>query len=193
MRKIIAGEFITLDGVMEAPGSGDTTLPEQRGWSEPFMTEEIGNLMFEQMQEIDAFLLGRRTYQDFASFWPHVPADDPFGKMMNSMTKYVVSTTLETVSWNNSCLINKNVMAEISRLKQQPGRNIQVTGSGDLFNSLFQHNIIDEFQLMVCPVVLGTGKQLFRAGNAPRSMKLASTRSFDLGMVVLNYEPVQKS
>jgi dihydrofolate reductase len=192
MRKIIAGAFITLDGVMEAPGNGDTTLPEQRGWSEPFMTEEIGNLIFEQMQEIDALLLGRRTYQDFASFWPQVPADDPFGKKMNSMTKYVVSTTLEAVSWNNSCLINKNVIAEISRLKQRPGRNIQMTGSGDLFNSLLQHNLIDEFQLMVCPVVLGIGKRLFRDGNAPRSMKLASTRSFDSGMVVLNYEPVRK-
>jgi dihydrofolate reductase len=192
MRKIIAGAFITLDGVMEAPGNGDTTLPKQRGWSEPFMTEEIGNLMFEQMQEIDALLLGRRTYQDFASFWPQVPADDPFGKMMNSMTKYVVSTTLKAVRWNNSCLINKNIIGEISRLKQQPGRNIQVTGSGDLFNLLLQHNIIDELQLMVCPVVLGIGKRLFSDGNTPRSMKLASIRSFDSGMVVLNYEPVQK-
>jgi dihydrofolate reductase len=112
---------------------------------------------------------------------------------MNSMTKYVVSTTLEAVSWDNSCLINKNIIAEISRLKQRPGRNIQVTGSGDLFNSLLQHNLIDEFQLMVCPVVLGIGKRLFRDGNATRSMKLASTRSFDSGMVVLNYEPAQKS
>jgi len=191
MRKIIAGEFITLDGVMEAPGNGDTTLPEQRGWSEPFMTEEIGNLMFEQMQEIDALLLGRRTYQDFASFWTQVPADDPFGEIVNSMTKYVVSNTLEAVSWNNSCLINKNVIAEISRLKQQPGRNIQMTGSGNLFNSLLQHNMIDEFQLMVCPVVLGIGKRLFRDGNASRSMKLASTRAFDSGMVVLNYKLIR--
>lgn len=193
MRKIIAGAFVTLDGVMEAPGNGDTTLPEQRGWSEPFMTEEIGNLMFEQMQEIDALLLGRRTYQDFASFWTQMPPDDPFGKVINSMTKYVVSTTLETVSWNNSCLINKDIIAEISRLKQQPGLNIQITGSRDLFNLLLQHNMIDELQLMICPVVLGIGKRLFSDGNAPRLMKLASTRSFDSGMVVLNYEPARKS
>jgi dihydrofolate reductase len=193
MRKIIAGVFLTLDGVMEAPGNGDTTLPEQRGWSEPFMSEELGNLMFEQLQEIDALLLGRRTYQDFAAFWPQMPVDDPFGKKMNSMTKYVVSTTLEAVSWNNSCLINKDIIAEISWLKQQPGQTIQLTGSGDLFNSLLQHNMIDEFQLMVCPVVLGIGKRLFRDGNAPQSMKLTGTRAFDSGMVVLNYEPVQKS
>jgi dihydrofolate reductase len=138
-------------------------------------------------------LLGRRTYQDFASFWPQVPADDPFGKIMNSMTKYVVSTTLEAVSWNNSCLINKDVIAEIYSLKQLPGRNIRMIGSGELFNSLLQHDMIDEFQLMVCPVVMGIGKRLFIEGNALRSVKLTGTRSYDSGMVVLDYEPVQKS
>lgn len=191
MRKIIAGAFITLDGVMEAPGNADITLPEQRGWSEPFMIEEIGNLLFEQIQESDALLLGRRTYQDFAAFWPQVPADDPFGMKMNGMTKYVVSTTLDALSWNNSCLISKNVITEITRLKQKPGQTIQMMGSGDLFNSLLHHNLIDEFHLMICPVVLGIGKRLFKDGNAPRSMRLASTRAFDSGMIVLNYEPVR--
>lgn len=193
MRKIIASTFVTLDGVMEAPGHGDTTLPAHRGWSEPFMNDEIGALMFEQMQATDALLLGRKTYQDFAAFWPQVPEGDPFGKMMNGMTKYVVSTTLHTAEWNNSSLIGENAIQALARLKQQAGQNIQVPGSGDLINSLMQHDLIDQFQLMVCPVVLGTGKRLFKDGSAPRSLRLVGARSFDSGMALLTYEPVQKA
>jgi dihydrofolate reductase len=193
MRKIIAGTFVTLDGVMEAPGSGDPTLPQHRGWSEPFMSDEVGALIFEQMQTSDALLLGRKTYQDFAAFWPFVPEDDPFGKRMNSVAKYVVSTTLEATEWNNSYLIHENVIEQLFRLKGQEGQNIQITGSGDLINSLLQHDLIDEFQLMVCPVVLGTGKYLFNAGNAPKSLKLVNARCFDSGMVLLTYASASKT
>src|SRR5688572_17026754 len=124
MRKINAALFITLDGVVEAPGSGDTTLPEKRGWSMPFMSEEVGQVIMGSMGNSDAMLLGRRTYQDFAAYWSNVPADDPFGQFMTNQTKYVVSTTLDKAEWNNSHLIRGDVAAELNKLKQQPGKDI---------------------------------------------------------------------
>lgn len=163
MRRIISGLFMTLDGVVEAPGSADTTLLEKRGWSEPYMSQEIGMSIFELMQKSDGFLLGRKTYHDFAAFWPSMPAEDPFAQVMNSMPKYVVSTTLDRAEWNNSTLI-RNV-EEISRLKQQPGKDINITGSPTLVRSLLDHGLLDEIQFMVCPVVLGTGRRLFNEGR----------------------------
>jgi dihydrofolate reductase len=187
MRKLIAAEFLTLDGVMEAPGSADTTLPERRGWSEPYMTEEIGKIILDQMDASDALLLGRKTYQDFAAFWPSVPDEDPFGKKMNSFAKYVVSKTLNSVNWNNSRLIRGNVAEEVSRLKAQPGKNINIVGSGELVRSLMQNDLIDEYQLMVCPVLLGVGKRLFNEGSDKKSLRLVDTRAFDSGMLLLTY------
>lgn len=189
MRKIIAGTFITLDGVVEAPGSADTTLPDHRGWSEPFMNEEVGNTIMMQMMESDALLLGRMTYQDFAAFWPSMPEENPFARQMNGITKYVVSTTLKKADWKNSRLIRENAMDEISRLKEQPGKNISVTGSGGLINSLLQHDLVDELRLMVCPVVLGTGKRLFNLDHARKFLKLSEAKAFASGMVLLSYLP----
>jgi dihydrofolate reductase len=187
MRKLIAAEFLTLDGVMEAPGSADTTLPERRGWSEPYMTEEIGKIILDQMDASDALLLGRKTYQDFAAFWPSVPDEDPFGKKMNSFAKYVVSKTLNSINWNNSRLIRGNVAEEVSRLKAQPGKNINIVGSGELVRSLMQNDLIDEYQLMVCPVLLGVGKRLFNEGSDKKSLRLVDTKAFDSGMLLLTY------
>ncbi len=192
MRKIIAATFVTLDGVMEAPGRADTTLPERRGWSEPYMNQEIGMSILDAMQQSGALLLGRKTYQDFAAFWPSMPDEDPFAKIMNSIPKYVVSTTLGKAEWNNSTLIKENVVEEISRLKQQPGKNISITGSGDLINSLMQHDLIDVYQLMLCPVVLGVGKRLFREGSNTKALKLVDTKPFSSGMVLLSYQPERK-
>ncbi|MBI5961465.1 MAG: dihydrofolate reductase family protein [Chloroflexi bacterium] len=188
MRRIIASTFVTLDGVMEAPGSGDTTLPAQRGWSEPFMTPEMGKLILDQMDASDALLLGRVTYQGFAAFWPFMPDEDPFAKRMNGLTKYVVSTTLKTVEWKNSRLISGNVVEEIAKLKQQPGQNISITGSGILIQSLLQHDLIDEYQLCICPVVLGTGKRLFAEINAKKVLKLVESKTYSTGMVLLSYQ-----
>ncbi|HML21134.1 MAG TPA: dihydrofolate reductase family protein [Aggregatilinea sp.] len=188
MRKIIASTFVTLDGVMEAPGSGDPTLPEYRGWSEPFMTPEMGQLILEQMDASDAMLLGRKTYQNFAAFWPNMPDDDPFAHRMNTQTKYVVSTTLDKVEWQNSHLIKGDLVEEITKLKRQPGRNIAITGSGTLIQSLLRHNLIDEYQLALCPVVLGVGERLFDGElDGKRVLKLADTRTFSTGMVMLTY------
>ncbi len=188
MRKIIAGLFTTLDGVVEAPGSGDTTLPEKRGWSEPYMNEEIGMSIINQMNNSDALLLGRKTYQDFAAFWPSIPDTDPFAKIMNSIPKYVVSTTLDKVEWNNSTLIKGNVAEEISRLKQQPGKSINITGSPTLVLSLLQDDLLDELGLLVCPVVLGVGKRLFKDGSDTKALKLVDSKPFSSGMVMLTYQ-----
>jgi dihydrofolate reductase len=190
MRRIVSGLFITLDGVVEAPGSGDTTLPEKRGWSDPYMSQEIGMSIFELMQNSDGFLLGRKTYQDFAAFWPNMPPEDPFAKAMNNMPKYVVSTTLDKAEWDNSTLL-RNV-EDVSRLKQQSGRDINITGSPTLVRSLLDHGLLDELQLMVCPVVLGTGKRLFNEGIDTKKFKLVNTKPFDTGMVLLSYQPEHK-
>lgn len=188
MRKVIAAEFVTLDGVMEAPGSGDTTLPERRGWSEPYMNEEIGKLILDQMDASDALLLGRKTYQDFAAFWPSVPDEDPFGKRMNSRVKYVVSKTFKHADWNNSRLIDGNVAEEVSRLKGQPGKNITIVGSGELVRTLMQNDLIDEYQLMVCPVVLGVGKRLFNGSSDKKGLRLVDAKTFSSGMLLLTYQ-----
>jgi dihydrofolate reductase len=189
MRKIIAGLFTTLDGVFEAPGSGDTTLPEKRGWSEPYMNQEIGMDILDAMNKSDALLLGRKTYQDFAAFWPSVSGEDPFGKIMNSIPKYVFSNTLDEAAWNNSTLIKGNIAQEISKLKQKSGQSLNITGSGTLVRSLLEYNLLDELQLLVCPIVLGTGKRLFEEGIDTKTLRLVETKPFDSGMVRLSYQP----
>lgn len=190
MRKIVSGLFMTLDGVVEAPGSADISLPEKRGWSEPYMNQEIGMSIFDLMQKSDGFLLGRKTYQEFAAFWPTMPADDPFAQAMNSMPKYVVSTTLNKADWNNSTLLRG--LEEISRLKQQPGKDINITGSPTLVHSLLEYGLLDEIQFMVCPVVLGQGKRLFNDGIDTKTLNLVNTKPFDTGMVLLSYQPNPK-
>ncbi|HEX3054071.1 MAG TPA: dihydrofolate reductase family protein [Aggregatilineaceae bacterium] len=193
MRKIVAAEFITLDGVYEAPGSDDTTLPEKRGWSMPFVSNDVGQVIFESMQNSDAMLLGRRTYADFAVYWTAVPADDPIGQFMNNQAKYVVSTTLDKAEWKNSMLIKGNVVEQLTRLKQQPGKNVTIVGSGVLVQSLLEADLIDEFELMLCPVVLGTGKPLFKEGTSTRTMKVIEVKSFDTGMTVFRLQPEKKA
>jgi dihydrofolate reductase len=189
MRKIIASLFITLDGVVEAPGGGGTTLPEKRGWSQQFMMPEIGQLIFGQMDASDALLLGRVTYEGFAAFWPNMPADDPFAQRMNGFTKYVVTTTLDRADWLNSSLVTGDIPAEIAILKQQAGQNIAITGSGTLVESLLPTGLIDELQLCVCPIVLGVGKRLFKGGHET-NLRLVESRTFSSGMVLSSYQPM---
>src|SRR5215207_9968214 len=188
MRKINAGLFITLDGVVEAPGSSDISLLERRGWTEPFFTEEMGAAIGEQMQNQDALLLGRKTYQEFAAFWPSVPDEDPFGQLMNGTTKYVVSNTLDNVdAWKNSHLIKGNIAEEIAKLKQQPGKDIGMTGSGTLVESLLQMGLLDELELLVFPVVLGMGKRLFNDGRDMKTLELVEAKPYSTGVVALTY------
>jgi dihydrofolate reductase len=193
MRKINAALFITLDGVVEAPGSDDTTLPEKRGWSMPFMDDEVGQVIGAAMMNSDAMLLGRKTYESFAAFWPNVPEDDPFGQIMNNQAKYVVSTTLDKAEWKNSRLIKGDVAAELNKLKQQPGKDINIVGSGTLTRSLIEADLVDELQLMLCPVVLGVGKRLFDDTHFTKSMKVLEVRSFDSGMIYLRLQPEKEA
>ncbi len=192
MRKINASLFITLDGVVEAPGGEETIPAEQRGWSIPFTSDEVGEIIGAGMATSDAMLLGRKTYEGFAAFWPSVPEDDPFGGFMNNQTKYVVSTTLDKAEWKNSHLINGDVVAEIRKLKQQPGKDISIVGSGTLTRSLIEADLVDELQLMLCPVVLGVGKRLFEDAHYTRSMKVLEAKSFDSGMIYLRLQPESK-
>lgn len=193
MRKLNAALFITLDGVVEAPGGESTLPPEARGWSMPFSNDEVGQVIAGAMADSDAMLLGRQTYQDFASYWPNVPEDDSFGQFMNNQTKYVVSTTLDRVEWKNSHLIKGDIVAELSKLKQQPGKDISIVGSGTLACSLIEADLVDELQLMLCPVVLGVGKRLFDDTHFHKSMKVLETKSFSSGMIYLRLQPEKKS
>src|SRR5699024_1266386 len=160
MRKIIVTEFMTLDGVMEDPGGGDGS--KYGGWSGQYWNHEAEDFKHDELFASDAILLGRVTYQGFAAAWPTMTDETGFAERMNSIPKYVVSTTLEEVKWNNARLLKGNLSEEISRLKQEPGQDITVHGSGQLVNSLMKHNLIDEYRLMIHPVVVGGGKRLFK-------------------------------
>ncbi len=189
MRKINAALFITLDGVVEAPGPGDTTLPDKRGWSMAYSSEEVGEVIGSNMAASDAMLLGRVTYEAFAAFWPNVPEDDPFSNFMNNQTKYVVSTTLAKAEWKNSHLIQGDVVAELTKIKQEPGKDISIVGSGTLTRSLIKAGLVDELQLMLCPVVLGEGKRLFDNVDYTKSMQVLEVRAFDSGMTYFRLQP----
>lgn len=188
MRKIIVTEFITLDGVMEDPGGGDGS--KYGGWSGQYWSNEAEKFKHDELFASDAILLGRITYQGFAAAWPTMTDETGFAERMNSIPKYVVSTTLEKVKWNNARLLKGNLEEEISRLKQEPGQDITVHGSGQLVNSLMKHNLIDEYRLMIHPVVVGGGKRLFKDNLDTKSLSLIETQTFKSGVVVLRYKPV---
>jgi dihydrofolate reductase len=192
MRRIIAGLFITLDGVVEAPGEGDTTLPGKRGWSMRYTDEEAGMAIMGQMSATDATLLGRTTYDAFAAFWPNVPEDDPFSQYMNNGKKYVFSNTLDKAEWKNTTLLKGDLVEEITQLKQQPGKDIGMTGSGTLVASLLENDLLDELNLFLCPVVLGVGKRLFDDGISTKMLTLVQAKPFKTGMVSLTYQPDRK-
>jgi dihydrofolate reductase len=187
MRKLIVSEFISLDGVIDDPGGGDKT--PRGGWTFQYdQGPEGGQFKYDELFASDALLLGRITYEGFAAAWPNMPDTGDFGEQMNGMKKYVVSTTLKKADWNNSAIISKNVMEEVAALKKQPGKNINIYGSGQLVSSLTKHNLIDEYWLMVFPIVLGAGKKLFRDGSEAK-LKLAETKTLGSGIILLKYEP----
>jgi dihydrofolate reductase len=178
MRKVIAALFISLDGVVESPNE----------WQEQF-DEDMGQAMTEQLASQDAVLLGRVTYQEWASYWP-TATDEPFASFINSTPKYVCSTTLENVeAWQNSTLLKGDLSQEIARLKQQPGKNIGTAGSPTLVRSLLEQNLVDELILMVHPVVVGSGKRLFNHGDDLKRLNLLSARPTRSGTVILTYQP----
>jgi dihydrofolate reductase len=186
MRKVIASELMSLDGVMESPDK----------WHFPYFNDEMGTEIGAAMATADAMLLGRVTYQEFAAFWPSQNSesseDQEFADYMNNTPKFVVSTTLEEpLEWNNSTLIKGNVAEEITRLKQQPGGDISITGSGTLVRSLLAEDLLDELRLMVHPLVVGRGKRLFEEGGGQKALKLVDSKTFGTGVLYLTYQPTQ--
>ncbi|GAC1349587.1 MAG: dihydrofolate reductase family protein [Ktedonobacteraceae bacterium] len=179
MRKVIVSEYLTLDGVMEEPGT----------WSFQFWSDESAKYKYDELFASDALLLGRVTYEGFAKAWPTMKDTGEFGERMNGLPKYVVSTTLDKAEWNNSTIIKANVVEEVSRLKAMPGQDILVAGSGKLVHTLMQHNLIDEYRFMIYPLILGSGKRLFRDESDRKVLRLVNTQSFSSGIVVLYYQP----
>ncbi|HXX78901.1 MAG TPA: dihydrofolate reductase family protein [Ktedonobacteraceae bacterium] len=179
MRKLVVTEYLTLDGVFEEPGK----------WSFEYWGEEAMLYKRDELFSSDVQLLGRVTYEGFARAWPAMPDTGDFGERMNSMPKYVVSTTLTHADWQNSTIISKNIVEEIQKLKEQQGQNILVAGSGQLVRTLLQHHLVDEFRCMLYPVVLGSGKRLFPEGTEMFKLQFLETRAFKTGIVVLHYQP----
>jgi dihydrofolate reductase len=188
MRKIIVGEFVSLDGVIEGPGPGDPFV--HAGWTMPYFNDEIWKITTDT-SNADALLLGRVTYQTFAAAFASQTGGS--ADVMNNQTKYVVSTTLKKAEWQNSKLITGNISDEIAKIKQQPGKNIVVSGSGTLVQTLIKYDLVDEYSLLVYPLVLGTGKRLFGEGTAKIILKLVETRPLSTGVVLMRYEPERKS
>ena len=165
MRKIIVAEFITLDGVIQAPGGADEDTDGgfvHGGWTWPYWHDDIGKHFFQAMEQADTLLLGRKTWQIHGGAFEPMPVGDPFGDVMNSVRKVVVSTTLKSAAdWRNSTLISGNVVEEVRKLKNQPGKNILIDGSSVLIHTLVENDLVDEFSLHVYPLVLGSGKRLY--------------------------------
>jgi dihydrofolate reductase len=188
MRKLIVTEFVSLDGVMEAPG-GEPDF-KHSGWVfEAGQDEGQGRFKFNEVLEADAHLLGRVTYEGFAAAWPKRSGE--FADKLNAAQKYVVSSTLEEpLEWENSTLLSGDVPEAVAELKQQDGGNILVAGSRTLVHTLIEHDLVDEYHVMVFPVILGTGRRLFPDDmDDKRSLKLADTQVFDNGVVVHTYHP----
>ena len=182
MRKITAGLFVSLDGVVESPEK----------WHLPYFNDQMGEAIGVAMAQADAMLLGRVTYEEFAAFWPSQSNEDQeeFTDYMNNTPKFVVSKTLEEpLEWNNSTLIKENIAEEITKLKQQPGKDISLTGSPTLVRWLLRDGLLDELRLMVHPVVVGSGKRLFEEGGDQKALELVDSRTFSTGVVSLTYRP----
>ncbi|MFD6987708.1 dihydrofolate reductase family protein [Streptomyces sp. NPDC059943] len=193
MRKLMVTTFVSLDGVMQAPGGSDEDRDggfEHGGWSVPHFGADLIERMTTVVRRADALLVGRRTYDIFAATWPLAEADDPIGSKMNSVRKYVASRTLDTVAWQNSTLLTGDVADAVRALKQEgggEGGEIQVHGSGDLIQTLIEHDLVDEFQVLVFPVLVGSGKRLFGRGTVPAGLKLLDTAKSDSGVVISTY------
>jgi dihydrofolate reductase len=185
MRKVIASEIVSLDGVVESP----------QEWHFPYFNDEMAQAIGAAMAASDAMLLGRVTYEEFAAFWPsQEPSeeDQETTDYMNNTPKFVVSKTLEEpLEWNNSTLIKGDVAEEISKLKGQPGKDISITGSPTLVRSLFEDGLLDELRLMLHPIIVGSGKRLFEDGGEQKALQLVDSKIFSTGVLYLTYQPAQ--
>jgi dihydrofolate reductase len=187
MRKIIVTEFITLDGVIEAPGGDETSHPNG-GWQREYMQPETGQYKVDELASVDALLLGRITYDQFAGYWPK-QSDEGFGKPINRMPKYVVSRSLQKAEWNNSQIL-RDVAKDVAALKKTDGGNILVYGSATLVKALLHYDLVDELRLLLYPVTVGGGVRLFDDGRELKKFELKQSRATDKGVILLEYRPV---
>lgn len=189
MRKLIVSEFVSLDGVMQAPGGTDEDRDGgfgHGGWTRPYWHDDIGKTFFSLMHDVDAFLLGRRTYTIHAAAFEPMPPGDPFGDIMNAPRKYVVSRTLDKPTWRNTTIIRDDVIGSVRRLKEAPGHTIMTDGSSQLVHALLANDLIDELHLLVYPLTLGSGKRLLPSGLHAR-FRLAAATPYPSGVVGLHY------
>jgi dihydrofolate reductase len=194
MRKLIVSEFVTLDGVMQAPGGKDEDRDggfEHGGWTWPYWHDDIGASFGAMMKDVDAFLLGRKTYLTHAAAFEPMPAGDVFGDMMNAPAKYVVSRTLKEPTWRNTTIIRDDPMDAVRALKAQPGKNIMTDGSSQLVHALFREDLVDELHLLLYPLMLGRGKRLL-PDDVYATFKLTSATPYASGVLGLHYERERK-
>ena len=192
MRKLSVAEFVSLDGVMQAPGGEDEDREggfQHGGWQQPYFDDVGGERIGASMAQTGAFLFGRKTYEIFAGYWPTQPDDDPFAKILNGLPKYVASTTLtEPLAWEHSTLLHGDVAKAVAELKEGEGGAIVVLGSGGLVQTLYENDLVDEYALMINPIVLGSGKRLFR--DVPmKPLKLAESLTTSTGVLMATYVP----
>lgn len=180
--RLVATEYLSLDGVFEEPGH----------WSGPFFNDEAAQFKWAELQASDALLLGRKTYEGFAAAWPNISGTGEFGEKMNRMPKYVVSSTLDRVDWTGSKLVKTDVAAQVRQLKTEPGNDLLLSGSAQLFNALMREDLVDLYRIMLHPVVLGTGKRLFADEANKRLLTLTESRRLALGIVILEYRPANR-
>ncbi|HEX5825190.1 MAG TPA: dihydrofolate reductase family protein [Candidatus Limnocylindrales bacterium] len=193
MTRIVVNNNLTLDGVMQAPGRPDEDRRggfEHGGWAQPYFDEVMAKAAGEGMAKGTALLLGRRTYEDFAKVWPTMPDDNPFTKVINDATKFVASQTLKApLAWNNSTLLEGDAVDAVTRLKKKPGKDVVILGSGELIHSLMKHDLIDEYRLLIHPLILGSGRRLFADGGPLATFKLVDSQTTTTGVVIATYHP----
>ena len=193
MSRVVVTNFLTLDGVMQAPAGPDEDRRdgfEHGGWAPPYADSVLGSEMGERMAKGGALLFGRRTYEQMFSFWPHQPDDNPYAAVINSRQKYVASRTLKApLEWKNATLLEGDAADAVAELKEQSGQDIGALGSGELVQSLMRRNLIDEYVLLIHPLVLGAGRRMFPDGGAPVTLRLVDTATTTTGVIIATYEP----
>src|SRR5918912_2191265 len=195
MSKLVVTTFVTLDGVYQGPGVPDEDRSggfEQGGWLVPYFEEATGAFMGQVFERAGSFLLGRKTYEIFAGYWPQVTDENnPVASALNRLPKYVASRSLESADWQHSTVI-RDVASEVAVLKERPGGELQVHGSGNLIQTLLAHELVDVYNLLVFPVVLGAGKRLFPEGATPAGLRLTHSQTTEKGVVISTYERAGK-
>jgi dihydrofolate reductase len=194
MSKIVAFISVSLDGVMQAPGRPDEDMRggfDHGGWAIPYSDSVMASIAGQSMANTGGILLGRRTYEDFFSFWPN-RTDNPFTDVLNNTPKYVASTTLEApLPWMNSTLLKGDAAESVARLKQESGKDLVILGSGELIRSLMPRNLVDEYILLIHPLVLGSGQRLFADGGSFTALRLVDSKTTTAGVVIATYQPAQ--